>query len=59
MVLGQYQLFFTTAKHLLAEYAKEHNLLDEWEIPRIKLKIKKLAADSKKLLRLVNKAKLK
>ena len=37
--------------------AKEHNLLNEWEIPRIKLK--KPAANSKTLLRVVKKTKLK
>ena len=51
------------ASTYLADYAKEHdlqpstfNLLDEWESPIIKLK--NLAANSKKLLQLVNKAKL-
>ena len=47
---------YAADKYLLAEYARDHNLLDLWESPRLKLK--KLAANSKNLLRLINQAKL-
>ena len=43
-------------KYLLAEYARDHNLLDEWESPR--LKQKHAASKSKKLVHMINQAKL-
>ena len=48
---------YTGDKYVLAEYARDNGLLDEWESPRMKLKA--AAKNSKKLLRLVNQAKLK
>jgi hypothetical protein len=39
-------------KYLHAEYTRDHDLLDEWESPRLKLK--QAPMNSKKLLRMVN-----
>ncbi len=39
-------------KYLLAEYTRDHDLLDEWESPRLKLK--QAPMNSKKLLRMIN-----
>jgi hypothetical protein len=47
---------FKCDKYLLAEYARDNDLLDTWDSPRIR--IKQAAADSKKLIRMINKAKL-
>ena len=48
---------FKGDKYLLAEYARDNDLLDEWNTSQ--MPIKKAAADSKKLVRMINQAKLK
>jgi len=44
-------------KYMLAEYARDHDLIDKWEGPRIK--IRAAAKNSKTLLRMIRQAKLK
>ena len=48
---------FAGDKYMLAEYARDHGLLDKWEGPR--MKIKSAAKNSKNLLRMNKQAKLK
>ena len=45
-------LIYEGDKYLLAEYTRDHDLLDEWESPRLKLK--QAPMNSKKLLRMIN-----
>ena len=44
-------------KYMLAEYAQDHDLIDKWESPR--MKIRASAKNSKMLLRMIKQAKLK
>ena len=48
---------FSGDRYILAEYARDHGLLDKWDSP--KMKIKKAAKNSKNLLRMINQAKLR
>ena len=43
---------FTGDRYILAEYARDHGLLDKWDSP--KMKIKKAAKNSKNLLRMID-----
>ena len=49
---------YTEDKYMLAEYARDHDLLDKWD-GLYKMKIKAAAKNSKTLLRMVRQAKLK
>eukprot|EP00984_Skeletonema_dohrnii_P037462 scaffold39546_cov344-Skeletonema_dohrnii-CCMP3373.AAC.1 len=45
--------------YLLAEYAQDADLLDDWERRVPKLKLRKHAKNAKKMMRMINQAKLK
>ena len=48
---------YAADRYLLAEYARDNDLLDKWDSKSLKLK--RAAADSRNLITMVNKAKLK
>ena len=55
--MGTIKNIYTGEKYMLAEYARDHGLTDEWEGPR--MKIRAAAKNSKTLLKMVKQAKLK
>ena len=50
-------VIYDTNDFLVAEYARDNGLLDEWQKQCPRLKLKKLANNSKKLMRMMNAAK--
>ncbi|KAL7527097.1 hypothetical protein ACHAXR_001802, partial [Thalassiosira sp. AJA248-18] len=48
---------YTGDKYMLAEYARDHDLIDKWDGPR--MKIRAAAKNSKTLLRMIKQTKLK